>query len=71
MAYPFRPMTTRELLILSGEIESQRDSLVSSGSFATGDQKVNEKPSIKLLPLKNPLSSEESPKYLPTWLRID
>jgi hypothetical protein len=63
MAYPFRPMTKRELLILSGEVKhTERAVLV----LPSGDGEIPEKPSVKLLPLRNPPSSRKNPKYLPT-----
>jgi hypothetical protein len=63
MAYPFRPMTKRELLILSGEVKhTERAVLV----LPSGDGRIREKPSVKLLPVINTPSSKESPKYLPT-----
>jgi hypothetical protein len=66
MAYPFQKMTTRELLILSGEKNYKGESLVYIGSFPSGDQEVKEKPPVKLLPVINTPSSKDSPQYLPT-----
>jgi hypothetical protein len=63
MAYPFQPMDKRKLLILSGEHENTERAVLV---LPTGDEEIFEKPSVKLLPLRNPLSSEENAKYLPT-----
>jgi hypothetical protein len=66
MAYPFQKMTTRELLILSGEKDCKREFSVSIGSFPSEHQEAKEKPSVKLLPVINTASSKDSSQYLLT-----
>jgi hypothetical protein len=63
MAYPFQPMNKRKLLTLSGKNDREKDSSLFVG---TGDPEILEKPSVKLLPLRNLPSSQGNPKYLPT-----